>query len=329
MYIHEYDKQETIMSSMNHPDSEQLNAYIQDPLGDDYRQLRLHLVACVDCRQQVDLLSNLKTNLLEIEGEQYQHAVSQNDELHEVLQTQLIEKYIDGQLNKGEQQRVRGIIKENTQAMKAAMHYASHSARMQREVDGDAGSLAVAEANYHAGYNKSTKPGILTILRRWLAIRSPLWLAVPTTAAIASLLSIVLIPQLNSGSEKISVVAYQDNPVIQFKRTQDLPGIGFFSGANKTTRPYDRITANIFDNNTIQLSWPRVDNAVSYTMQLKIFTNGQQVSVGKFTTTTTQASFRRAANDSGHRYIWGLTGKTGAGELFSAKGGFIINSGND
>lgn len=313
---------------MNHPDTEQLNAYVQDPIADDYRQLRLHLAACVDCRQQVKLLSNLKINLREVEAEQYQHAVSQNDELNEILQTQLIEEYVDGQLNKSDQRRMAGMIKNNAQAMKAAMHYASHSARMQRELGDDAGSLAT-KPNYSAGINKSSKPGILTMLRRWLEIRSPVWLTVPATAAIAGLLTIVLIPQLDSGAEKINVIAYQDNPVIQFKRTQELPGIGFFSGANKITRPYDRITANVFDKKTIQLSWPRVDNAVSYTMQLKIFANGQQVSVGKLTTTDTQVSFKRVANDSGHRYTWRLTGKTGAGELFSTKGGFIINSGND
>lgn len=321
------------MSSMNHPASEQLNAYVQDPIGDDYRQLRQHLAACVDCRQQVDLLSNLKTNLHEIEADQYQRAISQNDELHEILQAQLIEKYVAGQLNKDEEQRVTVMIKDNPQAMKAAMHYASHSARMQRELGDDAGSLVISKSNHHTAFHKPIKSGVLTMLRHWLEVRSPVWLTVPATAAIASLLSILLIPQLNShlntGAEKISVVAYQDNPVIQFKRTQNLPGIGFFSGANKTTKPYDRITANVFDNNTIQLSWPRVDNAVSYTMQLKIFANGQQLSVDKLTTTATQASFKRAANDSGHRYIWRLTGKTGAGELFSTKGGFIINSGNN
>lgn len=138
-----------------------------------------------------------------------------------------------------------------------------------------------------------------------------------------------MIPQLELASTKPELIAYQDNPVIQFKREQSLPGIGFFSDANKTVKPYGRIRAGITDNSDIHLSWPSVDNAMSYTMHLKVFVRGQQLSVGKVSTTTTQASFKRVANDSGQRYVWRLNGKTANGKLFSTKGGFVINDGKE
>ncbi|MCK4871069.1 MAG: hypothetical protein KAS93_08170, partial [Gammaproteobacteria bacterium] len=228
------------MSSMEHPDTEQLSAYMHDPGADDYRQLRLHLISCVDCRQQVKLLSDLNINLGEVESEQYQHAVSENGELHEVLQSQLIEEYVDGQLNSNEQLRMKKMLSRNGQAMKAAMHYASHSGHMQRELASDSGFMQ-SEPKYSTGYNRPAKPGILTFLRRWLEVRTPIWLTVPATAAIAGILSVVLIPQINTASSKSYLIAYQDNPVIQFKSTQNLPGIGFFSRANKITKPYGRM----------------------------------------------------------------------------------------
>lgn len=136
------------MNSMNHPDTAQLNAYVQDPMGDDYRQLRLHLASCQACRDQLNLLADLNVLLPEIEAEMYQENVSQDDELHEALQTQLIEKYVDGQLDKSAQQRVAGILQDNGQALKAALHYASHSSRMQRDAGNGAETISSAPANH-------------------------------------------------------------------------------------------------------------------------------------------------------------------------------------
>lgn len=167
---------------------------------------------------------------------------------------------------------------------------------------------------------------MLTVLRQWMEIRTPVWLTVPATAIMASLLSLVLIPLADLDRGKYDIIAYQDNPVIQFKSAQALPGIGFFSAANTTSKPYGEIKANLSNENTIRLLWPTVDDAVSYTMQLKLFADGKQTSVGSVTTASTLAMFKRADRDAGHRYIWKLSGKTSTGKLFSAKGGFVINS---
>ena len=254
------------MNSSTHPDSKQLNAYIQDPLSEDYSQLRLHLIACMACREQASLLTDLKTHLPGIEAALYQQTVSESEELQNVLQMQLIEKFIDGQLSKTEQPRVEGIIQDNPQAMKAAMHYASHSARMPKEFGDDSGTIASVRITNQAGHQQPAKPGVLSILRRWLMLRFPIWLTVPVTAAITSILSIVFIPQLALDSSKVNVIAYQDNPVIQFKHAQDPPGIGFFANANKSIKPYAKITTRLMDENVVHLSWPKVDNAISYNM---------------------------------------------------------------
>jgi len=314
------------MKQFDHPDSEQLTAYLRAPQANDYRDLRLHLVNCRDCRQQVNLLSDLHNNLPVLDSDQHQQAVAQHNELHEVLQSQLIEKYVDGQLSQTERQRVKRLLDENPQAMKAAIHYTVHSNCMPRELAGDSGSPALAGSGNADADRPVGKLDWLSILRRCLHVRTPLWLTVPTTATVASLLSLMLISQPGSYTQNDHIVAYQDNPVIQFKPAQALPGIGFFSNANKISKPYGKISAGLSRDKQIQLAWPGVDNALSYTVQLKIFRDGKPISVGKLTTTMTQASFSRADNDTGHRYVWQLTGKTGDERVFSTRGGFIINS---
>lgn len=313
------------MSSMNHPDTEQLTAYLADPAAEDYRRLRMHLMTCGDCRALAGLLANLRENLHEIETEQYQQMISQNNELGEMLHARLIEKYVDGSLHESDQQRVSDMLRKDGQAMKAAMHYAGHSAGMQR-------TLGVTPAEHPESIRPLkpvAKPGLLTMLRQWLVVRMPVWMTVPVSAALAGVLTVALTPSITPETEKYSIVAYQDNPVIRFKGAQDLPGIGFFSSANKTAKPYGRIGAAISGDRTIRLSWPAVDGALSYTMHLKMFDMGRQVSVGKVTTSSTEAGFERLANDAGRRYVWSLSGRTRTGELFSTKGGFVIHSVNE
>lgn len=317
------------MSSMNHPDTGQLNAYLQNPMGSDYRQLRLHLAVCADCREQVQLLDELQTHLPAIEAELYQQNIASNSELHDALHSQLIEKYIDGQLEPADRLPITELLKNNPQAMKAAMHYASHSARMQRVMGDSSGAMLAEQSRAPGKSGRSSSPGLLTSLRHWLEIRLPVWLTVPTAAALAGVLSIVMIPQIELATSQPTVVAYQDNPVIQFKRTENLPGIGFFSDANKMVKPYDRIKASLAGDRIIELSWPKVENAINYTMQLKAIINGRQISVGQVITTSTQAAFKRMANDSGQRYVWHLNGKTDKDELFSTKGGFVISDNHD
>lgn len=314
---------------MNHPDSEQLNAYVQDPGADQYRQLRLHLLGCASCRAEVGLLAELKADLPEIEAQQYRQMLSRDEALNSLLHTQLIEEYVDGRLADEEQQRIAGMLQDNGQAMKAALHYASHSAGMQREWGDATGRLQQPQTELQTGRGQVASPGLLGLLRQWLTIRTPAWLAVPVSAAAAAALTVTLLPRMGSLAKIDTVVAYQDNPVIQFKQAHDLPGIGFFSNANKTAKPYARIHATLPDAQTIRLAWPEVKDAVSYTIHLKIFDKGRQVSVGQVTTTSSQASFRRAPQDIGHRYVWSLNGKTRSGQLFATKGGFVIYSEND
>ncbi|NIQ12702.1 MAG: hypothetical protein GWO08_22770, partial [Gammaproteobacteria bacterium] len=82
--------------------------------------------------------------------------------------------------------------------------------------------------------------------------------------------------------------------------TEDLPGIGFFSGANKTAKPFGKMNI-IVDSGQIKLRWPVVTDATSYTVDLRIFKAGKRHAVGRLSTPEPEAEFKRASGDAGYR----------------------------
>ena len=312
------------MSSILHPDTDQLTAYMLEPTGGKSRQISLHLIECRDCRTQLKLITELREHMQDINTEQFKESIKTDADFVDMLDKHKIEEYIDARLDEDSAMQVRHKLLDNTQALKAALHYASHSACMERGLSTMSDSMSSVESANPSHLKPGSQEGVMSRMKHWLHSRVPLWLTIPATAALAGVLSITVLPHGLQFAQNPSIIAYQDNPVIQFRQGKALPGMGFFSNANKQAQPYDGIVANVLDKNVIQLQWPEVQGATSYTIHLKIFKMGQQISVGRLTTTQHQASFKRADQDTGYRYVWSLHGKTGAGELFSTKGGFII-----
>lgn len=314
------------MHTSNHPDLDQLNAYIRDPVALDYQHVRLHLATCAACRQQVSLLVDLHDHLPEVESDLYQQDVTDNTELQRVLQSHILEGFVDGHLSEPERRAAADILRENPQAVKAALHYVGHRAGMVAAPLDDQESITTERGQAQAHRDQSAVAEVWHHLRRWLGMRYPIGLTVPVSAIAAGLLSIAFISQLMPDTAGLHISHYQDNPVIEFQPAQDVPGIGFFAGANKTVQAFSGIETRLADDNVIRLSWPKVAGAVSYTMKLELIAQGRTVTVGKITSPSPQAEFKRAANDIGKRYVWRLTGRTGNGKGFSAKGGFVIDS---
>lgn len=313
------------MATSTHPQAEELDAYTRDPGLEDYRQLRLHLAVCPDCRQQVDILTSLQRNLHEIQARRFAEAVSEDGAFSHIMDEQLIERYVDGELEAEQRDSVAGYINDNAMAMKAALHYASHGNQMKIAFEKDGGEIYRKDTHSRGPVGLENSNTSRSSRFHCLKLRYPVWLTVPLTAVCAGLLTAVILPQTRLVETPTMVVAYQDNPVMQFRKAVSAPGIGFFSGATKTSRPYANITVRPL-NGALSISWPKVDKAESYTMQLKIFIEGKQLLLDTIKSTGNSATFKRAANDSGHRYVWKLTGKTRNGDLFSSRGGFIISS---
>ncbi|MDH5445344.1 MAG: hypothetical protein OEY52_07290 [Gammaproteobacteria bacterium] len=300
------------MNTTHHPDADQLNNYICDPGSNEFRQVRLHLMECIDCRAEVDMLMNLKSNLGSI------NIPSIDAGNKQALDLDMLDRHLNSELNATEQQQLEDIIKKEPQAMKSALHYVSHRVSMDK---------GTVDTNWTQPQHSGSR--FSDLFKSWFSVKWPVWMSVPITAIAASVFTIMLVPLPVNMTGSPAVIAYQDNPVIQFKKEQTLPGIGFFSGANKTAQPYGKLKVTLQGENTALLHWPEVENAESYTMHLKIYKQGRQISAGKHTTSKPQAKFTRVPGDTGHRYVWNLSGKTSNGQLFSAKGGFIIDKRNN
>lgn len=108
-------------------------------------------------------------------------------------------------------------------------------------------------------------------------------------------------------------------------QAQTHPGIGFFSNAFSKVKPFKGISIKVRNESIIQLNWPKIDNASSYTMQLQKIVKGQNITVGESTGKRNSVEFINIKLDKNRRYQWVLTGKTTSGETFYTSGGFVTN----
>ena len=322
----------TQTNTTSHPDIENMMAYLANPDASGFRELSLHLAACGVCRSQLGTLTTLREGLEDLNSESYQQSIERDTELDEALQQQLIERYVDDQLQVEEKQQIAALLQKNPQGLKAALHYASHSSSMQRELgqaalpefSNETRASQTSSSQHQNKRSKAHKPALLSRLKNWFSLQARIWISVPITATAAAVLAIVFMPV----SETLTIAGYQDNPVIQFEQKNELPGIGFFSTARKVVKPFERVTIELVEKDTIALSWLAVEGADSYTVSLQKFALGQKIELGKNTTTTTRIEFKDLNIDLNHRYEWILTGKTTDAKTFYTSGGFVIARNN-
>ncbi|VAW99366.1 hypothetical protein MNBD_GAMMA21-2744 [hydrothermal vent metagenome] len=298
-------------------------SYLANPDATEFREFSLHLAGCGECRSQLGTLSTLREGLDDLNSESYQQIIERDTELDEALQQQLIERYVDDQLPGEEKQQIASLLQKNPQGLKAALHYASHSSSMQRALPEFSNTTPVDQAGLSQGQKRQSrlhKSTLLNRLKYWFSLQTRIWISVPVTAAAAAVLAIIFMP----ASGTLTIAMYQDNPVIQFEQKNELPGIGFFSTARKVVKPFERVTIELVEKDTIALSWLAVEGAESYTVSLQKFALGQKIKLGENTTITPRVEFKDLNIDLDHRYEWILTGKTTDAKTFYTSGGFVI-----
>ncbi|MDH5409336.1 MAG: hypothetical protein OEY00_12060, partial [Gammaproteobacteria bacterium] len=94
------------MNVRNHPDTEQLSAYVHNPESKDSGDVALHLATCADCRSLIHAMEVMQSNLSEIEYNAVSQSVAQDEGLKQALEQQTIERYLDGQLSSDEGQDI-------------------------------------------------------------------------------------------------------------------------------------------------------------------------------------------------------------------------------
>ena len=302
------------MNTDTHPETEDLRAYLGDVDAPEFSALRLHLASCQACRDEITALNAV---------ERFYSTLEQPTD--DAAQ-QLISDYVDGNLQGQAHTNAAALIHDNDSALKAALHYASHSAAMSAALDDshDAQRSATS-AKQNASKTGLFGTGLFGAIGRWLDMRPPVWAVVPATAFAVAALVVFLQPYLIGQQEQYRVASYQDNPVMQFRKNDELPGIGFFSKAGRSSKAYNKVQVEVLDESRLRIIWPAVDKAVQYTMRLQMFNQNQKISLGEITTKVPTATFETTQLNSERRYEWILSGKTDDEMTFYSSGGFVIS----
>jgi len=285
------------MTDNMHPSLDTLKQYALQPEAEEFMSLSLHLAGCLSCRQQLDVLvkiTDAEDNLTD----------QCDEELLADIQYYLKEELTD---NKDFEDK----LNNNKTVMKAALRYACADSAMQRNAQNSVVKSLLPE-----------KKSIFN-LAQLFQYKAPLWFAFPAGAVASLLLAWLLMPMIQL-TDTYQLVSYQDNPQIEFQLQNNMPGMGFFRSAKKQSQIYDSVDIVLLNDQQLQVQWPPVKNALSYTIKLYTFEKGEKRSLGKVSTHKLSAVFNTHGIKLKRRYEWVLSGLTSDHKQFNVSGGFIV-----
>lgn len=296
---------------MTHPETDKLIAFSSNPQSGEFKNISLHLATCESCRSELNLLSAIHAN---------GHELEYNSGTNKSIKNEQIEQYVEGLLSEEETEQIEALIKDNPQALKRTLHYATHSSAMNRGLQNLDEPTPIAEPKITT--ETSDETSFFDSFKNFLY--PPVWISAPVTAVTVAVLFFVMSPTFQLQSSKMVIASYQDNAVITFMEKKQSPGIGFFSKANKTTQPFGTVDVKLVDEKTVIISWPAIEKAQSYTIALQMFDKGDKIKVAEKTTINNNIEIRELNISSNQRYVWEISGNTRAGKTFRTTGGFVI-----
>lgn len=290
--------------------------------GVSYNDILDHLADCKVCRDQVSIISRLQNDWPQLH---FQSSLTDD-------QQQMICDYIDGLLQVENAEKIKTLINDDPEAMKAALHYQGHVTSMQAELSREGRTLRqdnVAELAHVIPGSKNTKfTDLLASVSQFFSIRIPMVYAMTATAAIF-IVALLLIQFQELQSNQINIAAYQDNPTIQFTAKNKLPGVGFFAQSGNISKPFKDIRIELISANTIKISWPEVDGTALYKMRIQVFNQGRKTVLKEKSTQNNYTTFQLESEpqtfNANKRYEWVLYGNTTDDRMFYASGGFVIS----
>ena len=301
------------MTTDTHPQLEQLLDYLENPKATEHTELRRHIAGCAQCRKQITGLNTL-TETLSI-------AVA-NVKMTEVP-NKLIEDFVDGKLKDPQRHEAQAKINQNKDALKAALHYATHSSAMR--------SAEKATQTHATSSTANTQTGLFQRLFAW---RPPALTTIPLTAAAAFALAITLLPVMVPLLDKqddttLAVAAFQDHAVLTLQAPEaDTPGMGFFNTAQQREAPFAGMQMQYDPQSGVTMHWPAVEAAKNYHLQLSVITNKGKQFLAETNSQLPQAYFKNLTLEAGRHYQWVLTGATESGLSFRTDGGFAVSEVN-
>jgi hypothetical protein len=313
------------MNASNHLHIDAMADYLADPHSADAKEIGLHLAQCAACRSQLNTMVAMKRHLPAIAGDAFDTALGTDGSLEQMLQSQTIERFVDGERVETTGQQVEEALSESPLALKAALHYASHTIAMDRALDSKDASSTASATTPRPAHGTSSRGFSLAAIKTWLSQRIPLWTALPAAAVATAILVLALTMISAPHGGRLQIATYQDNPVVQFRSHNRAPGIGFFGTAAKSSAPFESVTVEATAKEGITLSWPPVPQASAYMVRLARREKGGTVPLAERTTSATTVTFKGLEIIFDHRYVWTLSGKTTDKKDFYAEGGFVFH----
>lgn len=287
------------MDSPDHPEDQFLQDYLKTPECADFAELRLHLASCGSCRRRAEVIATLQDRGHWLESEQ--------TEIDPRVAAMLA-----GKLDPEQTNQLREEIKQDPASLRAALHYASH-ARAMSEIKGsdkpDASLWTMTAA----------------MVRNWLNFELPLWQMAPALALVMAVAVLAINQYYPAGLDgRAQIVAFQDNPTLQFASQESQPGIGFFSQQGTNAEPFGDMKIELLTGNRLRLSWPEIPAASNYNLKIQVFRNGEIRVLARQTSSSPVAELLIDEPLTQHRYEWVLSGDAGDNRSFQTNGGFVI-----
>jgi len=295
------------MSDKDHPDTDQLIDYSEQPESIKLQSIGLHLAGCAQCRKELRAMVCLRQHAGWISSFEDDDATEIAIEIGDLMHHRLSESKTT---------ELRERIKQNPAELRQALHFARHHVAMN------------AQMNTMATKRVSTLPLAERVKNRilsFLQFETPVWKLVPVAMVLVTVVALFNDEIFQSTSMQLAkIVHFEDQASIQFVAQDAQPGIGFFANAAQTSERFEGVSISINNDREMAFSWPEITGATSYHLKLQVFKNGETVVLGRVSSKDTNAMVALPETPGQHRYEWVLTGDTINKQSFQATGGFVV-----
>lgn len=280
------------MTDELHLSEETLHSFSRNPELASEQGTRLHLLSCTDCltklqnlQQQEELVKD-HAEVICSDAQQSLEGSQSNPQLKPQLRPQL--------------------------------HELTHQYAMQQSTE-ERPSPQTSSTN-----KKKTSP-ITRLLDALIGQTTP-FIAVPTAAVATFLFAFMILTTDDSSKE--AIVSFQDSHALVLSQPQRQPGLGFFHQNGKDDRLIAEYAGfNVKADNSgqfIEVSWPTIDKADRYTVELIEMSNNVSQIIRQTSTALTVWKIDRGKVQTGQLYRLTLSGSTLDNFAFRHTGGFVL-----
>jgi len=295
------------MHSIEHPDSEQLTAYLESPEQAKRQATGLHLASCMQCRSDLQALSSLRQHGPWIGLGSIKTGATESSDL--------IPDLVHGRLSEPAAEELRNSIKNDPELLREALHYARHHVAMQKDVE--APQISISEDSF---WHKTKQ-----LVLRFLQIETPVWKLAPVAIVLIAVVAIFSgVWNQHQAMQVADIIKFEDQSTIQFVSQEQQPGIGFFANSKQMDMPFDGVSLHLETDRKLDFSWPAIDGATHYRLKLQVFRDGETVVLGRVSSNEPAATMILPEALTQHRYKWILSGDTSDGQSFQTTGGFVV-----